>query len=388
MYNNVLLVLLVVSLCVYCFFVTVTDLSLASTLKSLDEKEVLSYILSKKFPQIDIVLMPPFIMDGDKNLTIVSVLRFMPWFRRIHIHDPSHEPSQHAADYWRAHKNDKLVFFHQSLLHYSMSSPFLAQHVIVLSPQFVFTNYVFGWHFFVNNSPVLRCSQSGGAIPLTRDILNEASYVNVDGNFDLILYALRKGTVDKRILYKNNRDHFVSACSSNTVKSLRRFSSPYNIEEVRSFLQFEEVAKDRSTRPLPIVIAVVDSVADSLKYSLPLKYASNIHVWVYLSKTEDYSERLSFTHRMIVSRNVFMDVAVLKTNSETVGANIMRQLRLLSNGEAFVVLEVFSYAHRGQPNEVGNKLAKTYNSPFSPFQENQENLEMVNREEWLRLHHL
>lgn len=385
-------VLLVVGLAllVYCLVMLLTDATWPVPLVTLPADQVLQYLQKRHFMAIDVVLIPPFVMDGDKNLTVVSVLRFMPWFRRLHIYDPDYQLSRDPTQYWQTHQKAKVVFFHQDLLEYTLTTPFLEERFVLLRPLFVLGNYAFMWQFFIDESPVLRSCQTG-LLPLTRSIFNECSYTQVE---DKYAYAVRKGVADHKIRYWDNRDHFVPPCSASPVATVQEVGAVYEAAQVRELLQFEEIKKDRTTRPAPIVLAVMAAPQDDLTYVLPARYDATVQVWVHLTELTDSDLRLSFTHRMIVSRNVFVELYLkgLQYNTEKMGAEVMKQLKTLSHQEDFQVLEVFSYptdAQAQQPNftqrlanELGNKLARTYACPFSPFSRNEP---VKDEREWQRL---
>lgn len=376
-------------LLVYCLVVLLTEGAWVgpSRLVTLSSDQIVDYIKKRKFDATDVVLIPPFVMDGDKNLSVVSVLRFMPWFRRLHIYDANHEASRDATEYWRTHQKAKLVFFHQDLLEYSLTSPFLAEHFVILRPFFVLGNYAFVWQFFVDDSPVLRHCRTG-VIPMTRTIFNECSYRTTD---DKYAYAVQKGLADERIRYLNNADHFVPPCASSPVKTVHEVGAVYELDQVRALFQFTEVAKDRSARPLPLVLAVMASPTDDLTYPLPESHAGHVQVWVHLTELDQPDARLSFTCRMIVSRNVFIEIftPALQHQAEKIGAEVMKQLKILSRDEAFHVLDVFSHpsaatatAAQRLANDVGNKLARTYSCPFVAFSRDEK---VADEREWQRL---
>lgn len=377
-------------LLVYCLVVLLTEADWASPhgLVTLPADQIIQYLQKRHFMAVDVILIPPFVMDGDKNLTVVSVLRFMPWFRRLHIYDPDYQPSRDPTQYWQTHQKAKVVFFHQDLLEYSLTTPFLEERFIVVRPLFVLSNYAFMWQFFIDESPVLR-NCSTGVIPLTRSIFNECSYTRVE---DKYAYAVRKGVADQKIRYVNNRDHFVPPCSSAPVTTVREIGAVYQADQVRELLHFEELQKDRTTRPAPIVLAVIAAPQDDLTYVLPARHDASIQVWVHLTELTDPDQRLSFACRMIVRRNVFVELYLkgLQYNTEKMGAEVMKQLKELSHNADFQVLEVFSYPSGGPStqrlaNELGNKLARTYACPFVSFSRDEP---VKDEREWQRLLHL
>lgn len=380
------------ALLLYCWVVLLTEASWQQPLVTLPADQVIQYVQKRQFEAVDVVLLPPFVMDGDKNLSVVSVLRFLPWFRRMHIHDPAYVPSRTPVEYWTTHQHAKVVFFHQPLLEYTLTTGFLAERFVVLQPLFVLSNYAFLWQFFIDESPVLRTCATTGLVPLTRPLFNENAYRTVPpaSNEDAYAYAWRQGVTDRRVRYVDNRDHFVPPCAARTVSTVRAVGAVYDPAAVRAWLHFHETAKDRTSRPVPLVLAVMAQPRDDLTHPLPSRYAGHVQVWVHLTDLLDADARLAFTHRMIVSRNVFVEIYLpgLHYDAEKVGAEIMKQLKKLSQDTAFHVSEVFSHAPSGrgpqQPlaNAVGNKLARTYSCPFAVFPEAEPR---TDEREWQRL---
>lgn len=334
----------------------------ASAPLTLPAASVLAYAQARKFDPVDVILEPPFVQDGEANLSLVSVLRFLPWFRRLHLHDPAHEPSRDPVGYWHTHRDQRLVSFHSDLATYVQTSPFLAEHFVVLRPLHVFRNYALVWQFFVRGAPVWR-SDAGGAVPFTRAIFNERAYHLHPSPW----HQVPPSGLDAP-WYWNNRDHFVPPWA---------VGARYAADRVKQLLQFAEVAKDRTTRPLPLVLAVVAEPQDDVRCALPAVHDAHVQVWLHLrDRDADPDEQLSLTHRMVVQRRVWIDVDLRphQNRAEKVGADIMKQLHHLSREQPFAVQEVFSYAvaadqsgARTVANVVGNKLARTYNCGFAPF---------------------
>lgn len=389
--SHTIVLLTGLSILLYCLTVLLAESTYSHGLHTWHASQVIDFVQQRQFPPIDVVLLPPFVMDGDKNLTVVSVLRFMPWFRRMHIHDPTHEPSQHAVEYWHTHQHAKVVFFRQPLLDYSTASPFLEERFVVLRPQFVLSNYLFAWHCFVHDSPVWRTCRNG-LVPLTRSLLNECTFHHTPA--DPLEYAMQKAVHDRRIRYVDNHDHFMPPCSAAAVTTVYEAGPRYEPAHIRALLQFEEVHQERLTRPFRIVLAVVAGVSDDLEYRIPDSYAAHVQVWVHLTTLDDPQARLSFICRMIVRRHVFIELDLTQDSSprvESLGARVMKQLRHLGHQESFQVLTVFSYdtvtgpRRRDLANAVGNKLARAYECPFVPFSST---TPIPDEREWQRLRHL
>ena len=345
-------------------------------------QELLQYVHSyeKKhsFPTVDAVVMPPFVMSKDEktNYTVLSIFRFAPWIRRIHIVVPKsmHEEYKHTTnlvDYWKTHSNQKIVHTCQDLLEYSLASPFLAKQFIVVKPSYIFSNYVFNWQFFINDSPVLRTCVTG-IIPLTRDILNECVYQKLTEK-NYFKYALTKGLQDKTVRFYNNKDHFIGSCSSLPLKNTQKLVV-YDEKNVRQMLRFTVKNKERS-KPYKIVVCIINEYIHNLKFTLPTEYENKIQMWVYLGQPDKHSQRLSFLSRVMVTNNFFLEIdpTTHNYNSESIGAFVMKHLRsTVTNVEDLTVKQIFSYGLQSNSstqmcNEVGNKLAKTYECPYNVF---------------------
>jgi hypothetical protein len=205
-------------------------------------------------------------------------------------------------------------------------------------------------------------------------------------------YAIWKGIQSGAIKYEDNMDHFISPCSSNPITSTKQIAV-FNEDEIRAYFRFQEVKKQRK-KPYQIVVGLICHAEDDLKYPLPSQYDDTIQVWIHMTDLKDAVGRLSFVHRMMVTRNVFIEIQAsqFEWKSESLGAEIMRRLRTLSNAEDFEVKEVFSYGLKGswyesRVNVTGNKLAQAYSAPFTLFSEKQD-MDDNRIKEWQRLEFL
>jgi len=359
-------------------------------LRRLSQEDVLQYVQKRQFPPIDVVILTPFTLSEDlkTNFSALSVARFIPWARRIHVHDPqsSDHPENHL-EYWNTHQKARVVHFHQDLLDYSLTSPFLSDHFILLKPHFLVTNYVFSWQFFIDDSPVIRNCNTG-LIPLTRQILNECIYRRIQPK-NYYRFAIWKGIHDGVIRYEDNMDHFFPPCSSHPYTSTKQISA-FQEDQIKSYFQFEEIHKQRK-KPYQVVIGLVCRADDDLTFPMPEQYDNKIQIWVNFTDLKDATARLSFVHRMMVTKNVFVEIQAdqFKWKPESLGAEVMKRMRTLSNAEEFEVLEIFSYGIKGpwyEPttNLVGNKLAQAYTCPFTVFSKRKDTDESRTRE-WHRL---
>lgn len=391
-HHQFIVLLLSVIVFVYCTITLLTDTTPTSDagvkLRSLDETEVIRYLQRKQFAPVDVIVLPPFIMDTDGNgqpggnLSIVSVMRFMPWFRRMHIYDPQNEECKNQVEYWKTHQKAKFVFFSQDLVSYSLTTPFLEERFVVLRPKCILSNYTFMWQFFIDDSPVIRSCRSG-MLPLTRTLLNECIYSDVGkGSFqEKIAFAVETGIRHGQIKYIDNHDRFVPACSSSEITSTKHVGD-LNPLEVRQLLQFEEPKKDRS-KPFKIVMCVISEAKDDLIYTLPAEHESTIQVWVLLNEHVHPRDRLAFAHRMIVKKNIVVEVIAkdFEHSSEKIGAEVMKQISAISGNERFQVVSVFSYLEPVLANQVGNKLGRAYNAPFTKFSKDET---VKDQREWMR----
>jgi hypothetical protein len=377
-----------VALLLFCF------LSYADSLNTLSTQQVLEYIEQRNYPLVDIVLLPPFVTNGKPksdpqhvNYSVLSVMRFAPWIRRIHIYDKDQKESENVHEYWKTHQKLRLVHFHQDLLNYSLTSPFLSECFLVLKPRFLLTNYLFHWQMFIHHYPVVRnCDM--GLLPLTRKILNECSFTQLKPA-QYFQYAYRYATQNQQILYKNNLDHFFPPCSSQPITTTK-YVPVFDEARVRQFFEYEEPHKKRGS-PFEIVLIITCHADDDMTYSIDKKYKNIVQIWVHLmtpKATRDSSARLSFLHRMIVAKNVFLEISGsrLHWKADQMGAEVMRRIRQMSQDHnqqehhhhtEYKVLDVISYKHRddgdwyeNQSNIVANKLAQAYNAPFSIFTQN------------------
>jgi len=364
----------------YCFMGLFSEQN--DNLIRLKTSEVLEYVQKRNFPVVDMVIFPPFV-TGTKtdpkspgvNYSVLSVMRFAPWIRRIHIFDKDHEESKDQFEYWKNHQKSRIVYFHQDLVEYSLSTPFLSEHFLVLKPHFLLTNYLFNWQMFIDDSPILRdCNL--GILPLTRTILNECCYVKIAPQ-NYYGYAYKKARENKSLLYGNNLDHLVPPCFGGPITTTK-YVAVFDEAKVRSYFEFEEPQKDRSS-PYKIVLIVSCHASDDLIYVLPEKYKNTLQIWVNLTNLSNPRARLSFLHRMIVCKNVFIEIlgSQFQWDCEKIGAEVMRKIRLMGNNETFEVLEVFSYGANGKlyeskANIIGNKLSKVYSAPFSILQLNEQ----------------
>lgn len=366
--------------CCFCFvyFTLMLDQP-AWDLKVLNGHQVFQNITSHSQTEIDVVLIPPFVetftqggaKDKSTNYSVLSVFRFMPWVRRVHMFDPN--APKDLIEHWSTHQKSPFVTFHQPIVEYSLTSPFLAEKFIVLHGEYMVTNYVFPWQFFVDNSPIIRKNNTG-LTPFTRAIMNENVYVQ-NGIFGrpenkVYQYAVWKGLRTGKIEYAHNRDHLSMPCPNKEVASTRRFSS-FTADELIPYLKFEKVHKRRKS-PFEMVLCVTYDTRADLTFTLPEKYQTAIHMWVIVRSHTPVHERISIAHRMKVQENLFieLDPSKFENKAESLGAEVVKRIKRLTNDpDAIRVVEVYGHEPYQEKltNQVANKLAQFYQSAFSTF---------------------
>jgi hypothetical protein len=140
---------------------------------------------------IDVVLLSNLELDSEHSLA--SILQFMSWVRKIHVQcDSMQRDAKNCIDHQR------IVEFKHDILHYTITSPHLAEHFILFQPGFLVTDYVFPSQFFINGHPVLR-KPVVGVTALTRTIFNENAFY--EHKTCPVLFALRLGLKHRTIRY-------------------------------------------------------------------------------------------------------------------------------------------------------------------------------------------
>ncbi len=142
---------------------------------------------------IDVVLLSNPELDSEHSL--VSILQFMSWVRKIHVQcDSMQRDAKNYIDHQR------IVEFKHDILHYTITSPHLAEHFILFQPGFLVTNHVFPSQFFINGHLVLR-KPVVGVTALTRTIFNENAFY--EHKVCPVLFALKLGLKQRTIRYKD-----------------------------------------------------------------------------------------------------------------------------------------------------------------------------------------
>lgn len=122
---SALLLLVAVALFLVSFVAIVGGSGEFRGLQTLAEDEVVQYIQARQFHPVDVVILPPYHIDTttQTNLTVLSVLRFAPWFRRLHVYDKDAPEAQDPVKHWETHQNSKIVRFSADLLTYVHIAP-------------------------------------------------------------------------------------------------------------------------------------------------------------------------------------------------------------------------------------------------------------------------
>jgi hypothetical protein len=307
------------------------------------------------------------------QMIVESVRTFLPWVGRIHIpatlyqdghqvsgeqvkQEPEQEKVAKLPDLFQGWVDDaQVLVFDKPLLEYTLASPRLAEHFLLLDPRYIFANYVFPWQFFLSGSPVVR-STWFGCTPCTRRIFNECWYRTVAPPKQL-RHAVREGVKSKLIRFKDNRDGLTKACLD---------------EGVTKEPMFQRAAKDR-TQPFRVTLCLIgQGQADDRDIHLPEEFDTVIQIWVRLSDVKDSLQRLKFMHRMIVTNNVFVEVVPQNFNNsdEQCAVETVRRIRNMVGSQPLNVSHVFSYLPTAATefvNSVAHKVAAVYEVPAVPF---------------------
>jgi len=340
MLRLIIIIIVIIVIIILLALVTLPTLFDLNTLDTLSSNKIIQHVNGDYI--VDIVLLPPFVIDSGTNFSFLSVLRYIPWVRRVHIFDEN-IPSLPSTE-------SKIMYFNQSLLHYSITTPYLSEMFLVLEPEFVVTNYIFPWQFFIRSSPVIRDCNIG-IHPFTRHIFNECIYSqsNLPNFAAMKLYAVNQGKSLKTILYKNNADHIIPPCSALPITSTKH--AKHIPVDLRSLFQYEEPIKMHDQ---DIVIVVINQNWEDLFFCPPLQFQHCTQLWV-CPLTKNTSKRLSFIHRMKVTKNMYIELASKDTEK-----NCVRVMRNLKGGRMRGVKCVCSH----KANKIGNRLAQIYDLPL------------------------
>lgn len=342
-------------------------------LKTLRPNEILKNIQkSENNTKIDIVLSPSSIIRNDTNYTLLSILRFAPWVNRIHIpFSKQMETTNIVSDTF---SKNKVIVFKTDLLNYTIMSPRLTEKFIIIQPDYIFTNYVFSWHFFINETPVMR-TKNMGCMAMTRSIFNQCIFKENIPKSHQYVFAMLKGIEDGDIKFVNNKDKFYLNNDLKIVSSTKNVVGR-NEEEIKTLLMH---TKQHKTKGIIIAISSQDNDDDIIN-DIPESEQGYLIIWIKLSNFKNSNKRLSFLHRCFATNNILIEInpKQFEFNIETISTEIMKKFnndekkqitKILScNNVPIFLSNIYSGFIQNLSNKIGNKLAQVYEVPFEVFQ--------------------
>jgi hypothetical protein len=328
---------LMLVVCLGVFLLILWNISSRNDDTVLNPKDIVTFARARDFLPIDLILASPMIVgsadipESNTNFTLLSVVRFAAWVRRIHIYDP-HLASQSPQD-----PQARLVYFGEDLRRYCLICPLLSEHFLLLKPHHLLTNYVMPWFFFVNGR-IVRESTESGLTAMSRSAL-------------VTVLAPDTRTSWSR-LCKLAQGPFVSWPSPRSlhVLQLKRAAR----EELAAYLHYSEPTQDRSL-PLSIVLVLMSDMDDDLRMYLPAEYDHSVQVWCLCSSADTRpQETLSWLNRMAAGRKVVVEV-------ETQSHHELREkLQLMSHGNAYRVKHVFTCSAGNTWEGAAQELVRLY----------------------------
>lgn len=290
------------ALLVVVFWVSLFVMMTNSQLQFTSAKQQLQHLYQEG---IDVVLVAPV-----SEKTLLSIKKYMGWIRNIHIQNKD------------IYQDTRIIPFKQELVHYSMTSPLLSEHFVIIQPGWLFTDYVFASQFFINKQPVVRKSLGKPLAALTRKIFNENSFY--DHKVCPVVFALQHGIKNKSIVLKD--------------KSL---TSVIHESDYHSIIEIEK-SIDR------FVVVVVED------YTSFQKLNAKTQVWIVLNKRKPmYSwQRLRFYQQ--AGTVVEIDV---QPNLEKLAVAAVRSIC----GKP----EMIYAKSDGIANAIANKMALVYETSFA-----------------------
>lgn len=328
--------------------------------KIVSDEQRIKCMHSSEKPCVDAVLLFPCIWSKDLgvNYTLLSIIRFFPWIRRIHIQiESTGQSSNNLLENWKSFSNSRFVFFKQSLLRYSLTSPFLSEYFLICQPLTMVNNYGFYWQFFQEQTHFHRPPGVNG---MTRKAMNEcvftAGYKDFT-NTQVLNWCSQKYSKHMR----DNTNYFIF--KSDTSQITNEMFQPVR----------KSVVNNRSL-PLKIVLCLVSGVLDDLYYTLPKEFEDTLHIWLYvLKKRSSFSkkQRISLIQRFVITDDIFIESYENESGNndleiiDNVAANIVKQLRTLAQGNDFKVLSVYGYQTSDSKftsvlGDIGNKISQVY----------------------------
>ncbi len=330
-------------------------------LKQATAEDVLVEMKARRDP-IDVVIASSVERAGD-NYSVLSVARFAPWVRRIHLADPAFE-YEDMARYVHEQRNARLVRFNGDLRAYCLTSPLLSEQFVILQEGRLFANYVWPWQFFFQATPTFRSCRLG-AVALTRRLFNEIRFASLKEGHLLerqVDYALAKAVHDRNIKWGDNADHVVIPCSPLGPKSVVAVDPSLPTRSLQSLFAHTSVHK----RPDQAVIVLTDQHDGDMTWDLGGLPADTVQLWVADSDSMSPHQRVSLHARTMAASNLIAEVRARTLNAEQLGAKVMRRVRALSKHAKVKVVKVVGPASSQKLMRAGNRLAQVYDTEFDP----------------------
>jgi hypothetical protein len=282
-----------------------------------------------KQTDLDVVLLE------DIHEKVSTILKFMPWARKIHI-QTNVNPNPISQN--------RVILFKQNLLHYSLTSPILAQHFIVIESGFTLSNYLFPSQFFINKQPVIRMKNN--VFGMTRTIFNENAFYEYDKS-QQVLFAFKNAIKNRQILYKSYP--LIHVQESNTMRDILNNNN--------------------------IIHATAIIVSDS--YLQDINMTNNIQqIWIVIIKTVEYSyQRLHFFQRVASVNGTIIEI-IPKKNLETVIVEVIGKIKsVMLHKPKFV----FGPKELCIANNLGNKISQVYNIGFTILDDGEPSSSQISR---------
>jgi hypothetical protein len=272
---------------------SLSDLQIINTIKKM-----------KKTPlEIDIVVLSPFVEENSINFSILSVLRFAPWIKTIHLQtSPINADHKEMFKSWTI-PSSKLIKFSVELNVYALTTPALSEHFIILKPGFCLSNYIFPHQFFTADQKLSLRYVDTGIVPMTRQILNSGSFYEEGKSLGFVLKKLNK--TQKCI---NNRDHLsIKGEFPSTTKIDKKLTDEF----ISKYWAFRKPVRITKT-PIDIVVCFIggDESSNESIYQIDSDFEHDVIVYFRITTGLESSERLSFIGRMMAMEVDFFEIPV------------------------------------------------------------------------------
>ncbi len=322
-----LFVILCISFLIFCVFFT-------SEFRFLD-------LENYHYPVVDVVVSVPHVVMDQTNFSVLSLLRFAPWIRNFHFWNE--EPEKYSGK--------RIFAFRDDLLTYSLLSPHLSEHFLILDSGYLIKNYIFPWQFFPDaKSWAVR--PNCGLVPMTRTAFNLCTYAfdrkqPQNTMYDMVAYArteaLRMGLITSTQPWG---DHFKPQTSLSNQKC--------SVSDLRQDLYWEEVIK-KNTHDCVVVLFSGQELS-----FISEEYDATPQVWIRIGKPLHPDADLTLQHQMIVMKRDLVQVDPRAQNLNDVGVQIMKRLRRSHYQPIRVVADQVTH-------DIGQKLAQVYDCPSDPL---------------------